>query len=455
MSSKRPNILFLMSDEHRYDVIGYAGNEVVRTPNLDRLAAGGAIFTSAYTPSPICIPARQSMMAGQLPRTCQCERFGDDLTPGYMTFARQLAEYGYEAVVSGKLHHLGPDQMQGWTTRISGDMHTDPRYLSEKAREERRSFSSFKWNDAREIMRAGVGRGPYIAQDEYAVQGAVQFIEDYFTNPYYDRVQTHPLLLKVSLMQPHYPYLTSEDKFKYYLNRVKPYLQEQVFNHPFLRQRQVKPGVDVTERDLLRATAAYYGMIETMDDMLGQVMEALVQAGQHLDDWVIVYTSDHGEMLGQHGIWEKQKFFEASVRVPLLIRYPGKLTGGRSIGHNVSLCDVFATLCDLTGIPIPPGLDSRSLVPLMEEPAPNWLNEAVSQFRGTNLMIKKDHLKYQYYGEEMPEVLFDLQRNPEETINFMEDLNYQEHVREFRQRRAELGFGPDAVPDYKNAGYSL
>jgi choline-sulfatase len=420
----KPNILFLMSDEHRPDVAGYAGNGIVRTPHLDWLAQSGTVFNNAYTPSPICIPARQCMMSGQLPKTCGCIHFGDDLKPGSMTFARQLAEYGYETAASGKLHHMGTDQMQGWTARISGDMQLDTRYVSARAKELRRTFASMKWTDVQEIKRAGIGKGPYVTHDEYAVQGALHFIDNYFVNPYYDREQTQPLMLKVSLLQPHYPYLTSEEKFGYYLNRVEPYLKEEVFDHPFLSRRQVKLGVDVTERDVRRATAAYYGMIEKVDDMFGQVIRALQHAGQDLDDWIIVYTSDHGEMLGQHGIWEKQKFFEASVRVPLIIRYPRRFGKGSLVEQNVNLCDLFATMCDLTGTPIPEGLDSRSVVPLMEGSADNWDNETVSQFGNHNVMIKRDAFKYQYYGDSMPEVLFDLEFDPEETVNLLEEPRY-------------------------------
>ncbi|MFH5185223.1 sulfatase-like hydrolase/transferase [Paenibacillus sp. TAB 01] len=108
---KQPNILFLMSDEHRADVTGYEGNTVIRTPVLDELARTGVVFRNAYTPSPICVPGRQAILSGQFPRSCGCERFGEDLAPGYMTYPRRLAEFGYETAVSGKLHltGTGPD----------------------------------------------------------------------------------------------------------------------------------------------------------------------------------------------------------------------------------------------------------------------------------------------------------------------------------------------------------
>ena len=178
------------------------------------------------------------------------------------------------------------------------------------------------------------------AADAYALQGALNFIRDHFTDPFSDRARPQrPVLLKVSFNQPHYPYWTTQERFAYYLNRVAPYWDEPVFDHPFLSQRQLRQEVDVTERDLRRATAAYYGMVETVDEFYGQVLDALTAAGQDLDDWIILFTSDHGEMLGEHGIWEKQKFFEGSVRVPLFIRWPKGFGGGRTVNKNVNLCD--------------------------------------------------------------------------------------------------------------------
>ena len=159
-------------------------------------------------------------------------------------------------------------------------------------------------------------------------------------------------------------------------------------------------------------------------------------------------------MLGQHGIWEKQKFFEASARVPLIIRFPQHFEP-ITVRENVNLCDLFATLCDLVDVPCPSGLDSRSLVSLMTGQNDDWSNETVSQFGSTNLMIKQDHLKYQYYGRNGPEVLFNLKIDPSETKNFIDHPDYTDAVQQFRQRLSQLGHGPDANAAYINAGYSL
>ena len=452
--SKRPNVLFLMSDEHRPDFAGYAGDKIVRTPVLDRIASDGVVFTNAYTPSPVCIPARQAMMAGQFPRHCGCEVYGQDLTPGYMTFSRVFSQHAYNTVVCGKLHHVGVDQMQGWTRRIGGDLHVDTPYIEGRVESEFQRYreanlpphrlngkEGFKWTDAKEIQRAGVGHGCRHTEDDYAIKGALDFIDEYFNDIYYDKTGSdRPLFLKVSLTKPHYPYFAKEDKFRYYLNRVKPFADQLPPDHPYLSYKTVVPGQDVTERDIRRAVAAYYAMIEELDDEFGRVLAALEEAGQNLDEWIIIYTSDHGEMLGEHSVWEKFKFYEGSAGVPLVIRYPKVSGGQRIVTDNVNLCDLFATLCDLAELPCPDGLDSRSMVQLMQGDNSHWDNETVSQFAGKHLMIKRDALKYQYYGDDMPEVLFDLERDPAENENVIDDPRYESALRDFRARKKELGF---------------
>lgn len=460
-NGKRPNILFLMSDEHRADAAGFAGNTIVRTPVLDELARTGVVFNNAYTPSPICVPSRQCLASGQLPKTCGCEGW-IDLPSGHMTFARRFAQHAYETACFGKLHHQGPDQMQGWNIRFAGDVQQNEKNIADRDEASfsslKHTFASQKWSDAKEILRAGVGIGPSHRLDDLSIAGVEMFLNDYhFGNPYYDRQRVgKPLLLKVSLLRPHYPYFTTEEKLTYYLNRVQPFVDQNVFDHPFLSQRQVKPGVDVTMRDMQRVTAAYYGMIETIDEQYGSVMRMLEHHGEDLDDWIIVYTSDHGEMLGEHGIWEKQKFFEASARVPLIIRWPRQFEP-RVVEENVNLCDLFATLCELAGIAVPPGLDSRSMVPLMRGDGTQWRqryhDETISQFAARNVMIKRGDLKYQWYGTEMPEVLFDLNADPGETRNHIDDAKHSSALATFRARLAELGHGPNAATNYVNAGY--
>jgi len=486
MSQRKPNILFLMSDEHRADFAGFAGDPVARTPRLDELARTGVVFTNAYTPSPICVPSRQCLASGQLPMTNGCTGW-IDLPPGAPTFARVLGHHGYETVCCGKLHHHGQDQMQGWRLRPGGDMEVgdlqndvggytpaDPWRYADYA----------ELNQAHELRIAGVGQGPWEARDEIALKAAEYCIDhlQYFGNSFFDWQHEDPLpaLLKFSLCNPHYPYFTDQEKFDYYLRRCKPFTENQPFDHPILGRTDAILGETHNLSHARRATACYYGMIETMDQMYGQVMDHLTHRGEDLDDWWIIYTSDHGEMLGEHACWEKQKFFEASTKIPLVIRPPKALreewdAAGRVVTENVNLIDLFATLCEAgSAPPLSPehGCDSRSLMPLMRGETQEWHeryhNESISQFfvgpreRGatpeqSHLMIKRDALKYQFYGspdgECAPEVLFDLEADPKETRNRINDPEYADALVTLRARRDALGFGPHADADYCNAGY--
>ena len=446
-----------MSDEHRADITGYEGNNTIRTPVLDYLAETGTVFRNAYTASPVCVPGRQCLMSGQMPNTHGCDNFWSDLPPGHMTFSRKLNEYAYNTVCAGKLHHTGVDQMQGWTERISPDAWIAPKYIKNLKQEE---FNRYKpkegtghWSNEKQVKEFRIDHGPYQKFDENAVKGALEYIEKYFIDKEYNSPQSHrPLLLKVSLLQPHYPFFTDQERYDYYYDKVNIYNDEKI-DHPVLSLSQQEKPVNVSPEEVRSATTSYYGMIDRVDTDFGDILNELKRVGENLDDWIIIYTSDHGEMLGEHGIWEKTRFYEGSVRVPLIIRWPEKFKGGQLVNENVNLCDLFATICDLTGIPIPEGLDSRSLVPFLEGKSIAWSNETLSQFNKDHFMIKKDFIKYQYYGEGVEEVLFDLGKDPGEYHNEINNPEYKGKILEFRKRLAQLGHGVHADPDYVNTGY--
>jgi len=468
-----PNVLLLIDDQHRPDVMGYAGNDVVRTPNIDRLADTGTVFTNAYTPAPCCVPARHSLRTGKLPRTWDRDGFDAFEQFDYPTLPRHFSQHGYATVNAGQVHYPGKNIMQGWRKQLGptpwgmiGESMIDVQ--DETGFERRREFSEYKWSDVKEIKRAGLGKSQVYSKDSRSIRDATEFLHYQFTGPHYDRHQPdQPLLLKVAPNRPHVPFLAaSEDRFSYYLNRVDPFVEPPDDLHPNLTRHPVVPGEEVSEREIRRATAAYYAMVEEIDDQFGDVLDAVEHAGEDLDDWIVVVTSDHGEMLGDHGVWQKSTFYEGSVRVPLVIRYPERFDPA-TVEENVSLYDLHATLCDLAGLPLPEGTDSRSLAPLMAGDTRHWHedyhNEAVSQYADNSsvgdgieqedLMIKRDDLKYCYYTDDDGEVLFDLDRDPGETTNLVDDPAYAEDLRRFRERRGELGYGPNADPDYRNAGY--
>lgn len=435
---KRPNILFLMSDEHRFDVAGFMGNSLVKTPNLDRLAKDAVIFDNAYAHNPICVPGRQCMMSGQMSTSCNVIRYGEDLAPGYQTFPRVLSQYGYSTVVAGKLHHEGIDQMQGFTKRIGMDAELNTKYIPNmKEPFKRTQNASFKWTQSKEVQKAGIGIAAAGKNDAYRTEGLLDEIADKYGHGLYDRQNVEqPVLFKLSLTQPHYPYFTDEEKFYYYLNRVKPYEnQHYEADHDFLS----KFPVDSTDREIQKMLAAYYGMVEQIDYHFGEVLDQLEYFGEDLDDWIIVYTSDHGEMLGEHGIMEKQKFYEGSCRIPLFIRYPKRFTPKR-ISQNVNNIDLFATLLELCNCEWDEEVDSKSLIPLLDGNTKDWDNEVICQFDGTNIMIKRDDWKYHYYQTSDTSFLFDLSKDKDEKINFVGEPEYEEFVKYCIKKKEELGF---------------
>ncbi len=320
-----------MSDEHRADVTGYEGNPIVRTPTLDRLAAQGTWFRNAYCTSPVCVPSRQSFLSGRLPSDIGCKKFGDPFDSSILTVPGHLARHGYRTVAFGKMHFEDYDQLHGWTARPMGDVGSNagtPRYehaepVGPDPKEYKRRGMGF-WGPKKEVRNARtVGADESkIGKERRMTDAICEYIRDYFADTSYDRpAEEKPLCLCLSLSNPHYPYQCEKDAMDYYIRRVTPYLEGPPNDHPCHTQYAVKVGEDATEREVLRATAAYYGQVQFADEMFGRVIDTLEQLNA-LDDFIVLYWSDHGEMLGQHGLWEKKQFYDGSSRVPLVIYDP-------------------------------------------------------------------------------------------------------------------------------------
>ena len=451
MGQKKPHILLLINDEHRPDVLPIEGNPHVRTPTLDRFINEGVYFRNAYTPSPICVPARQSFLSGLYPRNCGSLNFGDPMPTQVRTIPGHLGNYGYYSCAAGKMHFAGRDVMHGWRERVGRDIVGNNGYPypavwdEHAARIDREPGTGMKQDKViQEIRDAQPGMGHWMLQDEYTVDGALLFLEEYFVNASYDRPKPNPLCMAVSLWSPHYPYQCPLDLFNYYMQRVEPISEEPNDKFECLDFFKVRIGEDVTYRQAHRATAAYYGMIDWMDRQFGRVIEKLEHLNV-LDDFIIVFLSDHGEMLGTKGLWEKQQYFDASARVPLFIWYPRRFERTRQvIERNVSLVDLFPTLCELVDIPIPEELDGRSLVRLIEGNDQDWPDTVYSELwkaeNGPSVMVKEGDLKYFRVdnGEGWPEQLFDLAKDRQERHNLIDDPVYAEALGRLRSKVAAL-----------------
>jgi len=425
------NILILMADELRFDLPGFMGNPIARTPALDRLAKDAVVFDNAYTPAPVCVPARQSIATGNYPLHTGCQKFTDDLPPGSSTFARAFSEAGWLTVACGKLHHRGPDQMQGWLQRIGAE--TAVQWPNTYGAEGREQIGRLKWRGAEELETAGPGTSPLALHDRLTVDGAIDFLRMHFEGMYRRTSEVPPVLLTVSLQQPHFPLLADKELFEYYRTRVRPRLSEEAPWHPALGRGALQCGEAVTAEQIRNATAAYYALVEQADREFGRVIAAIESHGQNIDDWLVVLLSDHGDMLGEHALWEKRKFYEGSVRVPMFIRSPGQWQPSRR-RENVSTIDLFMTLCDAAGVPSRNDIDGRSLVPLLQDRPTGWMNETFSQYDVDEFMLKRGNWKYLTFGAKAPDVLFDLASDPGESTNRIADVSCAAQAAEMRGR---------------------
>lgn len=445
-SLDKPHILLLYNDEHRPDFLPVEGAYFLRTPTLDRLYHEGVNFRNAYTPAPICVPARQSYLSGLYPRNCGCTGFNDPMPRETRTLPGHLGHYGYYSACAGKMHFVGNhDVMHGWQERIGRDIVGNNGYPDDDI-DASRAFqgqpqpgTGMKADKVcQEIRDAQPGIGHWMQHDAYTVDGALMFFNEYFVNASYDRPKQRPLLMAVSLWSPHYPYQCPADLFDYYMQRIDPIVEQPNDDFQCADFFRVRVGEDVTHRQAHRATAAYCGMIDWCDQQFARVIERL-EALNVLDDFVIVFCSDHGEMLGSKGLWEKQQYFEPSARVPMAMWGPKWLgQSGITVTRNVSLVDIFPTLCDYADVPAPHTLDGRSLRPLIDGDDSAWPDTVFSELHirqsGPSAMVKRGNLKYFRYDNDQgwPEQLFDLKADPDEKRNLRNDPAYTNQLAELR-----------------------
>jgi len=428
--AERPDILILFSDQHGR-LAGCYGDPVVRTPHLDALAAEGVTFDSAYCPSPICLPSRMSLLTGRMPHRQACWTNTDILPSGIPTYAHALGAAGYDATLVGRMHSIGPDQMRGFRTRLVGDHSTNwvggrSHDLGPLAR------ANDPWRES--LTASGPGRSAYEAHDDEVTDVALDCIRDLGRRRAAGDRQ--PFALTVGWLLPHAPYVCSPELFASYAGHVPPpQLGIPAAEHPhFAWWRQDRGIADVTEAEIMRSRTAYYGLVTALDTMVGRVLAALEEAGL-ASNTVVLYFSDHGDHIGERGLWWKQSFYEESAGVPLIVRWPGRVLPGGRREQVVNLTDVTATLTDLAGAPPLPFCEGRSLVPLLDDPATAWHDSTVSEYvndgsapwtggrQVISRMLRDGRWKYVYFHEH-PDQLFDLSADPGETVDLIADPRY-------------------------------
>ena len=425
----KPNILIIMSDEHAPMFSSVYGHPILQTPNMEGLASAGATFDAAYCNSPLCMPSRMSFMTGRL-----VHHIGawDNVTPlrsEAVTWAHRLRAQGYEAALSGKQHFGGPDQLHGFQRQLARDLHAE-RYHPIHTWDEGIPPAQQDWQ---EVYAAGPGWTEELEVDELAGTRALEYLRD-------PARKEKPWALNVSFIAPHFPLVAPQRFWDMYppADMDLPDIPDGHLDnlHPMAQRFRTMFGFPQFPDEVVRrARAGYYALISYFDEKIGELLEALVETGQY-ENTVVIHLSDHGEMNGEHGMWRKSNFYEASARVPLQVVWPGRIEAGRRLPDVVSLVDVTATICDIAGDDCDLPLDGDSLLPLLTEGDPNWKDEAFCEYlaHGTDrpqAMLRRGRYKLNYSWNE-PVELYDLAEDPGEFNDLANEAEYQALIAEMK-----------------------
>jgi len=420
--SDRPNILLIMADQLSSGVLPAYGHPVVKTPHLDRLAEAGVVFEDAYCNSPLCAPSRASMLTGRLPSRTGVYDNAAELPAGIPTIAHYLRAAGYQTSLIGKMHFVGPDQHHGFEERLTTDIYpADFGWTPDWENAEQR----FDWwyHNMANVVNAGAAEASNQLDfdDEVSFQ-AVKKIRDLARSK-----DDRPFFLTVSFTHPHDPYVMRQE----YLDRYPPEAVDLPAT-PHVAFEDMDPhsqrlhGVSamgdmpVDDTVLRNARRAYYASISYVDDQIGEIVAIMDRCGL-LEDTVIVFTADHGDLIGEHGLWYKMSFFEGSVTVPLIVSGPAWFEPS-CVAGPVSLVDVLPTLAQLADVDdatLVGPLDGESLLPLLA--GGDSERTVIAEYMGEGalapmLMVRCGSWKYVTSPGDPPQ-LFDLESDPAELNN--------------------------------------
>jgi len=428
MTGRPLNFLIVMADQLNGFSVGAYGNPVVRTPHMDRLAESGVLFENAYCNSPLCAPSRFSMMSGRLPSRIGAYDNASLFPANVPTFVHHLRLMGYRTVLAGKMHFVGPDQLHGFEERLTTDIYPadfgwTPDWLKPGER------IDWWYHNMSSVKQAGVAEATNQCDfdDETGFYAMAKLCE--LARSGDDR----PFCLVASFTHPHDPYATRSKYWDLYddetidLPRIPaiPYADLDPHSQRLYRVSAMD-AAEISEQDIRNARRAYYGNVAYVDEWLGKLQRVLVDCGLAADTAVVV-LSDHGDMLGERGLWYKMSFFEPSARIPMIFSVPGLPEGARR-SQLVSLVDLFPTLTDLAersgagDAPEPAdGFDGTSLVALMEGNERAVPERVLGEFLGEGavapcLMIRRGRHKF-IHSDPDPAQLYDLETDPQEKHN--------------------------------------
>jgi choline-sulfatase len=431
INSDSPNLLLIMTDQHSKHFLGCYGNSLVRTPNLDKLALEGKLFTNIYCPSPLCVPSRMSFMTSCTPSANEVWNNNNILNSNIPTWATMLSIAGYETVLLGRMHFCGPDQRHGFESRPIGEQNAGPVGMPYKGGPLWTKFPGSTSGQCRESVEiAGRGHTHYQWSDEERTRVAVQWLKEKASS-----AVSRPFAAVLGYTLPHCPFVARPDLFNYYYEKVDIPSVEERQPATIRRFRELR-GIynpPLSEERIRIARAAYYGLCEHIDSLIGQVLNTLDQTGL-ASNTLVIYTSDHGEMAGEHGCWWKSNYYEGSVSVPMIMRWPNVISSNSVCDAVCNLMDIGPTFTEIAGTKFPYHIDGRSLCRFFNKRLDDeWINETSSELvevQGGFLpsrMIRSGPWKLWKYDDEMelPPALFNLDDDPNELNDLGENPNYE------------------------------
>jgi choline-sulfatase len=440
----RPNLLLIMVDQLGAEWLPAYGHPVVQAPSITGLAGSGLVFESAYCPSPLCAPSRAALLTGRLPSRSDVFDNAAELRASLPTIAHHLRAAGYATCLAGKMHFVGPDQLHGFEERLTTDIY--PAGLAWTPDWRRPVDERLPWYHTMEsVLTPGVcAASMQLDYDDEVAFRAVRRTFDFARAG--DR---QPFFMLVSFSHPHDPWELRPRYWERYDRQAidmpaVPTIPPSEADPHSLRLRQMI-GIDeagLSDEQVRTARHAYFAAISYVDERIGELLAAVDDAGL-ADETIVVLTADHGEMLGERGLWYKMCFFEPSARVPLVVSAPGRLALGR-VPEAVSLLDLAPTLLELAtptrAEELARDMDGVSLVPLLEGSAVSRTDGVVAEYLAEGVaspavMIRRGSHKF-VWCEDDPDQLYDLADDPLELVNLADRSTHAELVRAFRDEVA-------------------